>query len=214
ATACMWACGGAQSAPPTGVGAGAGSLQAQPSLAALPNADLPALRFSDAMRRGFDAAEQAFALDPPAPPTDQRLVSIQAWLHSRFAAWHAEKKELITLAHRLFDNAAKNSHHERVMAGAVVGLLYEDALRAFEHVPEPIELVRDPEVQAIFQRVLRHQQEPYRKWSQRAYHACALNARHQTKLQDWQRFCQGRKARLPGDVAPDEASDVAMQSPR
>jgi len=108
-----------------------------------------------------------------------------------------EKHRRAEAARKELDGAAVNSHRERIMAGALVGLVYEDVARALLSLPFPAELASEPEVRAIFEDVLRGQAAPYLVHARLAYQACAANALGLSAMAHWSEFCQGRGTELP-----------------
>ena len=52
------------------------------------------------------------------------------------------------------------NHRQRIVAGALVGLVYEDIARTLLTVPVPAELDSEPEITEAFRELLLKQAEP------------------------------------------------------
>jgi hypothetical protein len=175
--------GGAASAPAETV---PGDPDADPSMVSLPSLSSPLEAMSGHMRFGWQLAEEALALPMPPPPPRGDSAALALWADDELAA----RREL--------DMAADNDDVELIVAGAVVGLLYEDVALALRSIPVPSELASDPEIAEIFREVREAQAKPFLEHARRAYRACAANAEQgPTEMTHWSRYCSSRRWRLP-----------------
>lgn len=190
----MTALGCSHSAPPPPV---PGDPEGPPSLQALPDVDQG--MFDVAMRQAWELADEAFVLAAPPPPEEGAdLPTIQAYSRGPMQAWVEQKSRRITMARRELDRAAETSRVQRVLAGAVVGMLYEDLARGLLAVPVPAEFAEtDPEAAAAYRYVVEAEAQPALEFARRAYGACTANSRDDEELRDWARFCSERRALLP-----------------
>jgi hypothetical protein len=174
-----------------------GDVMSAPALEALPSLDVEEVRLSGQMRMARLLSAESLALSKPEAPTSSATAAITRWSDSELKRWVTEKHRRAEAARKELDGAAVNSHRERIMAGALVGLVYEDVARALLALPFPTELASEPEVRAIFEDVLRGQAAPYLVHARLAYQACAANALGLSAMAHWSEFCQGRGAELP-----------------
>lgn len=173
----------------------------------LPDPDVADRAFTRRMRLGLELAEESFLVPPPEPPRDETAQNLTLWADEVLAPWIERKTHTIEAARRELDLAAEEDHRQRIIGGAVVGLMYEDLARALRSIPPPAELAGEPEIQAIYRDVMRSHARPFLEQSRRAYSACAQNAVTPSSMRHWSRFCAGRGAALPeGDPSTDLAS--------
>ena len=188
-------CGGSQAAEDRAVDRG--DPEAEPSMLILPSVDVDHSELSEKMRFGWTLAEESFANEMPPPPPSGDTPDIQRWSEGDLRVWLERKSRTIEAARRELDAAAEESHRQRILAGAIVGLMYEDISRALRAIPVPAEIQREPEIAEIFRDVLDAQASPFLEHARRAYRACHLNARGEEGLTHWSRFCEIRKENLP-----------------
>ena len=154
--------------------------------------------FTEKMRFAWLLTEQSFELPPPrSAPAGGTHREITQWTETELRRWLERKHQMVEAARAELNVAAEESHAQRVWAGALVGLMYEDVARVLVDVPVPRELVEDPEIAVIFRDVVRSQASPYLDHAQRAYRACHLNARQRRELEPWGSFCEDRRINLP-----------------
>jgi hypothetical protein len=180
----------------------AGRIHAEPSLECLPDPDVVDEELTERMRIGLELAEASFAVAPPPPPSSRAALDLQEWANGPLRAWLARKTHAVEAARRELDAAADQAHRQRIIGGAVVGLMYEDVARVLRSVPAPDDLDDEPEILAIYRQILESQARPFLETARRAYHACALNARQPASMRHWSRFCSGRRDRLPERETP------------
>lgn len=163
---------------------------------------------SEKMQFAWLLTAESFELNRPhRPPSGAAMQELQLWSQQELRRWLSQKNELVEAARAELNVAAEESHQQRVWAGALVGLMYEDVGRVLLDVPVPRELNSDPEIARVYREVVVAQARPYLDHARRAYNACELNGRRQTEsLEQWSRFCEERKALLPElDLTPGEA---------
>lgn len=174
---------------------------------ALPGGGSPGDQSTEKMRFAWLLATESFELARPRrPPRGARMQELQMWSDQELQRWLAQKNQLVEAARAELNEAAEENHPQRVLAGALVGLMYEDVARVLLDVPVPAELRREPDIARIYREVVVAQAKPYLDHARRAYRACELNGRGRSRLGDWSRFCEERSARLPEtDLAPGES---------
>ncbi|MEM9192978.1 MAG: hypothetical protein AAGF12_27635 [Myxococcota bacterium] len=188
-------CGASQPAPAMV----RGDIDAAPDMTILPSLDRPLDEMSPAMREGWLLAEEAFEIPLPPPP-DTDTQSYTAWAEGDLRRWLRRKSHTVESAREELDRAADEDSEERIVAGGIVGLLYEDVGRELLSIPTPQALIEDPEIGLIFREVLEGEAAPYLERSNAAYRACAINAdAGPESLRHWRRFCAGRRVELPLD---------------
>ncbi len=192
----LTACAGTQTPGPTGPG----DAFAPPSMEALPDHD-PG-RFTEKMEFAWLLTEQSFQLAPPhPPPAGGSHREVEQWSESELRRWLEQKNALVEAARSELNVAAEENHRQRVWAGALVGLMYEDLARILLNVPVPRELANEPDIATIYREIVQSQATPYLDHANRAYRACHLNGRRRAGLRTWSGFCEDRRANLPAQNA-------------
>lgn len=163
----------------------------------LPDADVREEAFTRHMREGLTLAAESFLVPSPELPRERAAYDLQRWSDEVLAPWLERKMATIEAARRELDRAAEENHRQRIIGGAVVGLMYEDVGRALRAIPPPRELDDEPEIRALYHDVLRSQARPFLSHAGRAYRACAGNAVRPQGMRHWRRYCQARRERLP-----------------
>lgn len=172
-----------------------GDPTAPPGFASLPPIEPTAL--SERMRFGWLLTEESLALEAPPLPQGRSATTVFAWADGEFRTWLGRKQRTVEAARRELDRAAVESHPQRILAGALVGLLYEDVSRSLLEIPVPEELLREPEILVVYHEVRAGQASPFLEHARRAYRACALNAVGNERFDSWRRYCSIRRDRLP-----------------
>lgn len=175
-----------------------GRAESDPSMECLPDPDIEQASMTRHMRFGWTLAEESFLVPPPAAPDDQSSESLEAWSSQVLAPWLERKTHTIEAARRELDLAAEETHRQRIMGGAIVGLMYEDVARVLASIPPPAELDDEPEIQELYRGVLTSEARPFLEHARRAYSACAQNGIRPESMRHWSRFCARREERLPG----------------
>lgn len=187
-----------------------GDVAGAPSIEALPSLDVPDALLSMQMKRARLLTAESLALQVPIA-VDTHASALASWSDSALKGWLKEKHARAEAARKELDRAAVVSHRERILAGALVGLVYEDMARALLSVPAPSELDDEPEVRKVFGEVLRAQASPYLVHARLAYQACAANAQGLAPMGHWSSFCDGRRDELP-EVPPSDVTTVAVMT--
>lgn len=202
------ACGAPQAAAPAAEPLD-GDPDAPPSMEVLPSDDRIPGELTEKMRFAWTLAAESFELAPPRrPPPGARMQDLQRWSDEELQRWLARKNQLVEAARAELNVAAEETHAQRVWAGALVGLMYEDIARVLLDVPMPLELRREPDIARVYREVVVAQARPYLDHARRAYRACELNGRRRGyRLRRWSRLCEERRVRLPDvDLVPGESS--------
>jgi hypothetical protein len=174
-----------------------GDSAGRPSVEALPSLDVAQTELTPEMRMAALLSAECLNLAPPVQPTDNSTAAIAAWSDQELKTWMREKHARAEAARRELDRAAEQNHRQRVMAGALVGLVYEDVARTLLRLPVPSELSSEPEIAAMYGELLRTQARPYLLQAHHAYVACSGNAEQLSPLHHWTQFCEQREERLP-----------------
>ncbi|MEO0326504.1 MAG: hypothetical protein AAF447_26390, partial [Myxococcota bacterium] len=139
---CLSAC--AAGAPPphfaNGDAAGPPRMEALPRLPAggRPPGLTPTMTFA------WTLAEQALDLpDPPPAPAQPTVANLGSWTDSCLRPWLRDKNRLVTAARRELDSAAEERLEQRILAGALDGLLHEDVARVLLSIPVPLEIAEE-----------------------------------------------------------------------
>lgn len=189
-----------------------GRVTSEPSMECLPDPDVQEDALTRRMRFGWTLAEESFLVPPPAPPDERSAADLETWSSQVLGTWLERKTHTIEAARRELDEAAEESHRQRIMGGAIVGLMYEDVARVLRSIPPPSELDDEPEIREIYQDVLRGHARPFLEHARRAYSACAQNAVRPASMRHWSRFCAGREDQLPGgDAVPLESGETVVE---
>jgi len=175
-----------------------GQVECDPSMECLPDPDIEEASMTRLMRFGWTLAEESFLVPPPPTPDDQSAGSLESWSEQVLSPWIQRKTHTIEVARRELDRAAEQMHRQRIMGGAIVGLMYEDIARVLTSIPPPSELDDEPEIRRVYRNVLRSQARPYLEQARQAYRACAQNAIRPSSMRHWSRFCSARQEQLPG----------------
>lgn len=164
---------------------------------ALPSLDVSDEQLTAEMRMARLLSAESLNLAPPTRPHQANTETMERWSDEELKRWMQHKHSSAEAARRELDKAALQSPRQRIVAGAMVGLVYEDVARNLLSLPTPVELVSEPEIAAMYVDVLRHQATPYLVQARAAYAACAGNAVQVETLAHWSRFCESREELLP-----------------
>lgn len=178
----------------------------------LPDPDVADSALTQRMRFGWELAAESFLVPPPEPPDERSALDLTTWSEQVLSPWLEQKTHTVEAARRELDIAAEEDHRQRIIGGAIVGLMYEDVARVLSGIPTPRELDDEPEIQDVYRDVLRGQARPFLEHARRAYRACAQNALRPAGMRHWSRFCAGREDRLPeSDLVPQENGATTVQ---
>jgi hypothetical protein len=181
-----------------------GDAHGRASIEALPSLDVADSELSDQMRMARMLSAESLELPAPAVPADKSAASLTSWSEHELKTWLSAKQQRAEAARAELDRAALENHRQRIMAGALVGLVFEDVARSLLVLPIPSELRSEPEIAAIFHELMVKQAEPYLIHARLAYAACAGNAAGLSSMSHWSDFCSAREESLP---SASEASD-------
>ncbi len=205
----LTACGGAT---PTRTGElFAGRADGAPSMECLPDADVDEAHLTAHMRSGLELATAAFGVEAPPPPERHSTIAITEWSEGPLRTWLRSRSDAVDAARRELDAAAEEAPRQRIMAGAIVGVLYESLALVLGSVPAPDDLADEPEILEVFASTVRSQARPFLEHARRAYHACAANSVQVSTLHHWGRFCAAREDGLPdADEGPRGGTTVEV----
>jgi hypothetical protein len=178
----------------------AGRTGGSPSMECLPDPDVTDDSLTEHMRFGRRLADEAFAIADPVPPVDHSASALTEWAGGPLREWLAQKSHAVEEARHELDLAAEESHRQRIMAGAIVGMLYESIGRVLGDVPSPDDLRDEPEIMEIYRATVAGEASPYLETARRAYHACELNATEPATMRHWEDFCSARLEALPAPI--------------
>lgn len=190
-----------------------GDVAGKPSVESLPSSDVSENELTKEMRMARMLSAESLNLQEPARPADTSASGYAAWSEAELKEWMRAKNHRAEAARRELDRAAVQSQRQRVMAGALVGLVYEDVARSLLRLPIPQELASEPEIAAMYVDLLRHQAAPYLDQARRAYTACAGNAEQVASLLHWSSFCSNREELLPGASMKSGETHVSVVRP-
>lgn len=174
-----------------------GDASGEPRVEALPSLDVDQDQLTQEMRMARLLSAESLNLAPPVNPRDTSTASIASWSDNELKSWMKTKNAAAEAARKELDVAAVQNQRQRIMAGAMVGLVYEDVGRTLLTLPIPAELSAEPEIAAMYVDILRTQAGPYLQQARQAYAACAGNAEQMPALQHWSEFCLTREEKLP-----------------
>lgn len=182
----------------------AGDARGRASIEVLPSLDIPESELTAEMRMARLLSAESLELDAPSAPGDHSADQLSAWSDRELKGWLSEKQRRAEAARVELDRAAVQNHRQRIMAGALVGLVYEDIARALLAIPAPSELDSEPEVALMFRELMAKQAAPFLVHAELAYAACAGNALGLDSMAHWSEFCERRGERLPENAAAQQ----------
>lgn len=174
-----------------------GDAHGRASMEVLPSLDVPDSELTPEMRMARLLSAESLELTPPAVPSDRSSAQLADWSDRELKDWLGEKQRRAEAAREELDRAAQQNHRQRILAGALVGLIYEDVARTLLRIPVPSELDSEPEIAATFHELMAKQAAPYLLHAKLAYDACAGNAQGLSAMAHWSDFCSGRVEALP-----------------
>lgn len=184
----------------------AGDARGRASIEVLPSLDVADSELSDQMRMARMLSAESLELPAPAIPEDRSASSLTQWSDHELKSWVSAKLKRAEAARMELDRAANENHRQRILAGALLGLVFEDVGRALMVLPVPRELESEPEIGAIFKELMEKQAAPYLFHARLAYSACAGNAAGLSTMNHWSDFCSAREESLPRASADDQDS--------
>jgi len=186
----------------------AGDAQGRATMEVLPSLDVVDDALTPEMRMARMLCAESLELTPPVPPADTSAVQLTNWSDHQLKPWLQEKQRRAEAARQELDRAAVQNHRQRIVSGALLGLVFEDVARDLLQMPVPRELANEPEVADIFREVMMSQASPYLLHAKLAYKACAGNAGGLASMGHWSEFCSGRAESLPQREPEPDGSDT------
>ncbi|AKF11162.1 hypothetical protein [Sandaracinus amylolyticus] len=184
----------------------AGRPSGPPSMASMPDPDVVDEELSPRMRRAMELARDALDIAAPEPARSRAALDLTEWSEGALREWLERKTAAIEAARTELDAAAEEQHRQRILAGALVGLLYEDVLRVLRRRPMPDDLEDEPEILDVYRDSLESQARPWLETARRAYRACAANAREPESMRHFVAFCEAREMGLPSGMESGEST--------
>ncbi len=201
-------CGGASSSAPRA--SFPGRTDGRATLSALPEVELSSPT-TERFRRGMTLAEASFRVSAPEAPESREASTLARWSDGALRAWLEQKTHAIQAAREDLDAAAEEEPDQRVLGGAVVGLMYEDLARSLLAVPAPSELDSEPEVLGMYRDLVESQSRPFLALARAAYRACSLNATARPELRVLIGFCRARGEALPGEEPTPASGETEVE---
>lgn len=149
------------------------------------------------MRTALSLARHSFEVAPPELPARTDATTLLRWTDTQLTPWLERKLRVVEAARRKLDEAAEQAHVHRILAGALVGLMYEDVGEVVGSIPTPEDLAHEPEIAAVFRDVVHFRASRYVEQARSAYLACARNAIQPETMHHWSVFCAKRADALP-----------------
>ena len=178
-----WGCGGAKEEGPTTYEGNAG---AHPHISVLPSYPQNWNDLSSSMRFGWTLAEISFSFEDPPRPPGSDPDTLATWSETTFSDWFTQKMDTVEHAREELNLASEKDPKERIMAAALVGLLYEDVARALRTLPSSAQEQGNASGSG----------QSYMLHAKAAYEACAGNAKRTKGFKHWRPFCARRASQL------------------
>lgn len=175
----------------------AGRGRGAPSFSCLPEPDIADAAYTPHLRRGLALAEASFDRPAPVAPTSRAFQDIQAWTDGPLREWLEQKQHAIEEARTELEAAGEEDHRQRIIGGAVIGLIYEDLARTLRRVPVPVDLDSEPQIREMFDALVRSQARPFLETARTSYRACTFHAQHPDSMHHYSTFCRTRLDHLP-----------------
>jgi hypothetical protein len=175
-----------------------GNAEGDPSLTALPDADVDDAQLSARLREGMELAEDAMSLPMPTAPANATAAEMQEWTSAHLEPWIGQKTHAIDEAVEVLVAAAYEGKREQIVAEATIALLYEDLARELRAIPTPSDIETDPEIAQVYREVVEHYARPYAGRAHLAYRNCVRDTRQGPRgMRHWAAFCDARRDNLP-----------------
>lgn len=187
-----------------------GRIDGPPSMSCIPDTDRSPEGYTEHMREGVALAEASFGDAAPPPPASRSAHDLEQWSNGVLRTWLETKSHAIEAARRELDAASEENHRQRILGGAIVGMMYEDIARVLRSVPAPVDLDSEPEIMEIYQNLVRSQARPFLELSRSAYRACSLNADRPPGMRHFSTFCRERLDALPEEEVRVGATEVEV----
>jgi hypothetical protein len=175
----------------------AGDVQAEPSLAVLPEMLRVPPGMNERTHTAFTMASALFAAPCPVAPSDRSYAVLSAWVESAVTQWVERRRDGILETNSTFAHNTPQTASDAVVSSAVSGLLQEDTALALQNIPRPAELDSEPDIAVMFRDVVRAQARPFVGAALEAYRKCAdAGEGGSDELGRWALFCRARFERL------------------
>lgn len=184
-----------------------GDVEGRACMEVLPSLDVAESELTSEMRMARLLSAESLQLHAPEPPAGRSAAEITSWSEDKLKPWLEQKQKRAQAAQEELDRAAVQNHRQRIVAGALMGLVFEDIARDLLIVPVPQELASEPEIADIFHELMLKQAEPYLQHARLAYNACAGNAQGLRSMSHWEPFCLGRSDSLPNNSEAEPEQD-------
>lgn len=176
----------------------AGDVTGPPSIEGLPSLDVSEDKLTREMRMARMLSEESLNLPRPVFPEGRTARDLEVWGETTLRPWLEHKHRSIEAAREELDRAAIQDPRQRIVAGALMGLIHEDVARVLLQLPAPSELDAEPEVRGLYRELTLRQAAPYLEQARLSYEACAGNALAVATMAHWSSYCRGRGEGLPG----------------
>jgi hypothetical protein len=177
----------------------AGDARGTARFEALPSLDVEQDQLTIEMRFALDLSRESLSL---ALPDFERDGELQRWTDSALKQWLHDKQSSAEAASQALSLAAGQNGRQRIVAGALAGLVFERTARELLEVPPPSDLPLDVPVVAVFHEVMQKNAGVCLEHAKLAYAACAENALGSKPLRHWAAFCSARQKALPAPHDP------------
>ena len=203
--------------------AGGETAQAEPEMAPIdrvsppipvPQPAMPRERLSTTLQHGWDLTEAAIAVRPPEPPMDPSEEAVRTWAAGAFADWMRARRDAVSSAENALATLGPRAPvHEKLVAAALIGYMYDDTAAGMRGAPVPIAFHHDPELLEVYKNALDEVLAPFAQQAVVAYVLCARNALDEQSgaWRDWAAYCEGRARELDAIFRLSERQEELQQ---
>lgn len=184
----------------------------------MPQPPIAREQLSEPLQRLWDRTERTVAIRPPEPPAETTMDAVREWAAGPFTEWMSARTEATREAENDVAFLRDAPPHERAVAAALFGYVYEDTAAGVRGAPVPSDVAGDAELLEEYVAALREALLPHAQAAAEAYAACAATIRDDPDRawDEWRAYCvdRGREMievyELPIERAGD---DGAAQAP-
>jgi len=173
----------------------AGDAQGRARMEALPSLDVSDDALTSEMRFALEISKESLGLTLPDFEKDPGALT--RWTDATLKQWLRDKQDASAVASDALNRAASQNSRQRIMAGGLAGLVFEQTARDLLQVPPPTDLPLDLEVIAVFREIMQKNASVCLQKAKLAYQACAENAQGLKGMKHWSPFCAARAKGLP-----------------
>ena len=178
-----------------------GRPRAEPGLVALPKLPADCSGRTQRTHQGIVLAGQVLDATMPAPPDDRSYESLQGWVGGEVATWLAGRQAAIEDTRFEFHLSDAPTPGEKIVAHAVIGLIFEHTAASLQGIPAPAELAEEPEIEEMFHEVVRAQTRPFLSSALLEFRSCVdIAFDGPDDMRHWANFCQIRFERLREEI--------------